>query len=438
MKFFSLLKKELREMLNIQTVCMLVLIIFMMISMGGMMNKAAEEESEESGKITICDLDDTTFSKAVLHFLESPVAGMKNEVNVIDVTSDDYAAELKKAGVKSFVIIPEGFEKSISEGKQADIIYVSRMSSLAALSNVNAGSEVAVELIGAAVKTAIYQDKTSKGALTEAETKLLEAPLNVEEQTIVANKSANVKQILLYSSLYSRSLFMPLVVYILILLGSQTMINAVSAEKLDKTLETLLSAPVSRMHVLSAKMIAAAIVALMNAAVYMIGMNKMNMNAVIEYPDDFKKTMEDLGLTFGIKTYLLIGVQMLLTMLIALSISLILGAFAKSIKSSQTLLLPLMFVTIVPFMASMMIDVTSLPKALRYLLYVIPFTHTFIATDSIIFGKTALYIGGLIYQVLFLVVCMTVAIKIFTSDMIFTASERVGRFGKKKKAHDEN
>ena len=94
--------------------------------------------------------------------------------------------------------------------------------------------------------------------------------------------------------------------------------------------------------------------------------------------------------------------------------------------------MPILFITVVPFMVSMFMDISSLPGAVRYLLYAIPFTHTFMASDCILFGKTSLYIGGLIYQIIFLIVCMAIALKIFTSDKIFTASEtRI--FGKKKK-----
>ena len=437
-KFTSLLKKELREMLTAQTIGMLVFMLVMMYSMGGMMNKSAKKANEESGKITICDLDKTQFSEFVLGFLKHPADDMENDVKVFELESDDYNAELDKQGVNSFVIIPEGFTESIFAGKQAEFIYISRMTSTATMSNVNIGSETAVQLVNGAVKSAIYSQKVTEGALTVKDAELLEAPVAVTEKTIVNGKSEEVSQMMLYSGLYSQSLFMPLVVYILILLGSQTMINAVSAEKIDKTLETLLSAPVSRLHIIAAKMLAAAAVALLNAAVYMIGMNNLTLNVLGDMSDDLTEVFEKLGLNYGLKTYLLIGVQMLLTMLIALAISMILGAFAKNIKSSQTLLLPLMFVTIIPFMASVYIDISTLPGAVKYLLYAIPFTHTFIASDCILFGKTELYTAGLIYQVIFLAVCMTIAVKIFTSDKIFTASESFGRFGKKKKMHTDD
>lgn len=433
MKFISLLKKELREMLNVQTILMLVMMILMMGMMGGLMNKASEETQKESGKITICDQDDTPFSQSVLKFLQHPTADMENDVNIITMDSDDYSKELEKHDVKSFVIIPKGFEDAIRNEKQAEIIYVSRMTSLSMMANINAGSETAVQLIQAAIKTAMYTDKINSGKLTDAEVSLMEAPVSVNEQTIVADKQEKISQLVLYSGAYSQSLFMPMIVYILILLGSQTMVNAVSAEKLDKTLETLLSAPVSRLHVLSAKMIAAAVVALLNAAVYMIGTNKLSFTGGGDLPDEYNQIIENLGLNYSLKTYLLIGVQMLITMLIALSISLILGAFARNIKSSQTLVMPLMIITVIPFMATMFLDISTLPGVIKYLLYAIPFTHTFIASDCVLFGKMGLYVGGLIYQCIVLVVCMAFAVKIFTSDKLFTSKGIMLNFGRKKK-----
>ena len=50
MKFMSLLKKELREMLTVQTICMLIFMLILMYSMGGMMNEFSEQAQEDSGK----------------------------------------------------------------------------------------------------------------------------------------------------------------------------------------------------------------------------------------------------------------------------------------------------------------------------------------------------------------------------------------------------
>lgn len=439
MKFFSILKKELREMLNMQMILMLVFLVVVMYSMSGFVDSAIDESMEESAEIVLCDKDNTEFSKSVIRFIEHPTAESEadNEVKLITLESDDYAAELKRLDKKSFVIIPEGFTDKINSGEQAELIYVSKMTSFSTMSNMNAGSETAVAYIEAAVKSAIFTNKVQLGKLSENEVTQINSPITIKENTIVGDKSSEISQMILYSSVFGQTLLLPLVVYMLILLGSQSMINAVTAEKLDKTLETLLSAPVSRLSVLSAKMLAAAIVALINAAVYMVGMNNMTTAASGAVPDEYKKYAAELGISFGLKYYLLIGIQMLLSTLIALSLAMILGAFAKNVKSSQTLLMPILFLTIIPFMAAEFIDISSLPGAIKYLLYAIPFTHTFMASDTVTFSKTSLYVGGLIYQAVFLMICVIAAIKIFTTDKIVTASENTSSRRKRKK-HSEN
>lgn len=419
-------------MLTLQTIIMLIFILLVMSLMGEFLGSSVEESEEESSRITICDLDDTEFTESVLAYLEHPSADIQNEVELITLESSDYAAELDRLGIKTFIVIPQGFTESISSGEQAELIYISRMTSVASMANINTGSETAVSLIESAVKTALYTDKVSKGELTDEEVEVLESPVNVVEQTVVGDSSAQISQLLLYSSIYSQSLMMPLVVYILILLGSQTMVNAVAGEKLDKTLETLLSAPVSRITVISAKMLAAAVVALFNAVIYMVGMQSVTSSMTTTLSDDYTQIISSLGLAMTTKHYILIGIQMLLSTLIALSISMILGAFAKSVKSSQVLTMPIMFASLFPFMAAMFVDISSLPGAVKYLLYAIPFTHTFMATDNVIFDKTSLYMGGLIYQLVFLIICMVIAIRVFTSDRIFTSSE--SRLSFKRKA----
>lgn len=433
MKFLNIFKKELREMLSAQTILLLVMLIIIMALMGQLTNDSFEESQEESSKIALCDLDDTDFTRSVIAFLENPYAGMKNEVQLVTAESGDYTAELERTGLKSLIIIPEGFTESIDSGAQAQLIYVSRMTSTSVMSNVNIGSETAVSLIEAAVKSALYTSKVSRGQLTEEESELLESPINLSYTTIVDDKTADVSQLELYSAVYSQSLMLPLIVYLLILLGSQSMINAVTAEKLDKTLETLLSAPVSRLSVLSAKMLAAAAVAFINALVYLIGMSRITNSMNMSLSDEYGEIVNELGLSLTPDKYILIGIQMLLSMLIALSLSMILGAFAKNVKSSQTLLMPVLIITIIPFIIAMFTDISSLPGAVKYLLYLIPFTHTFIASDSVIFGNTALYIGGAVYQAAALIILMTIAVKIYTGDRIFTASESLpGLSGKRR------
>ena len=438
MKFMILFKKELKEMLTLTTLMTMIFTVVAMVMAGSAMSGAVEEAQEASGEITICNLDDTEFTKAVLSFLENPAGGEKNDVKYVDVKGDDYASELDRLDIKNVVIIPEGFSKSIENNEQATLLYITKMNSLSTMSNVSTGSSNAVSLINAAVKSAFYSSKVNSGALLDKEVTMLEAPVTVEETTIVGDKSEKVSAALVVSATQMSNMFLPIMVFVLVIYSSQMILNAVANEKLDKTLETLLSAPVSRLSVLSAKMLAAGVVAGLNAIVYMFGMNKMTSslsNLTSESVDNLDEILKNLGLTMSVGDYVLVGIQMFLTILITLSVSLVLGVLVKDSKSAQSYIMPISLLAMIPYMLSMFVDISTLSPALKYVVYAIPFTHTFMATQNVMLGKMSLFWGGFAYQAVLLVVCMGFAVKVFTSDRIFTMTLS---FGKKKHKEASN
>ncbi|MBE6872555.1 MAG: ABC transporter permease [Ruminococcus albus] len=424
MKFRTLFMKELREMLSSQTILMMIVSVVILSFAGQAMSNAVEDNAETMMDINICDLDDTEFTHNMIKCLTANINALDGEVNAVDITSDNYAEELKKANVKSVVIIPEGFTESVEKSEAATVKFVQRLNSLATLSNMNAGSQVAVDYLSSAVKEVVYSTKVANGKLTSSEVSFLNEPLKLEESTVVADKSEDISASIVMSLCSAQGMIVPIMMFILVMMSSNMILNAVSTEKIDKTLETLLSAPISRLSVIAAKMLSAAVVAAMQAAVYMIGAKNM-MNGVLDNvsgESGYSEALNNLGLTMDASQYVLVGLQMFLSILIALSVSLILGVLARDAKSAQTLTLPIMMCTMIPYMLSMFVDIKTMSPAVRYIVYAIPFTHSFMASENAMFGNTGVYVGGLIYQVIFLAVCMFLALRIFMSDRIFTMS----------------
>ena len=224
------------------------------------------------------------------------------------------------------------------------------------------------------------------------------------------------------------------------MMTTQSLMNAISSEKIDKTLETLLSAPISRGSIIGSKMLAATIIAIINAGVYMFAFSKFISTAAD--PDIVEKavgtlSVDDalvkLGLNLSAADYVLIGLQLFFTIMICLSVSIILGALANDAKSAQNLLLPIMFLAMVPYFVSILMDINELPTVVKYVLYAIPFTHTFSAISNLSFGNMGLFFGGLIYQVIVFAVCMFFALRLFKSDKILTISLNLGQKSKFKK-----
>ena len=419
MKFYSLFRKELKEMLSLQTIITMIVTVVVLVMAGQAMSGAISDSAEKASDLTICDLDKTEFTENVLNSLKATAKAGDGKITVVDIKSDDYAAELKRLDQDSVVIIPKGFTEQVKQHKKADVGYVQRMTSLATMSNINTGSDTALAVIQQAVKSTIYQDKLSSGAMTEDEMNQLEDPVLLSETTVVGDKADKVSSSVVMSLCSAQSMVVPIIMFVLIMFSAQMILSAISTEKIDKTLETLLSAPVSRLSVLASKMLAAGVVAALQAVVYMFGMSKMTGGLTEGMGDTsaYESAMENLGLTMSIGQYALVGIQMFVSILISLSLSMVLGALAKDAKSAQTT-----FSAMIPYLLAMVVDIRTLSPVIKYIVYAIPFTHTFMASENVMFGNYSLYAGGLIYQIVLLVVCMTVALKIFMSDKIFTMS----------------
>ncbi len=438
MKFSILLRKELKEMLSPTTIITMVLMIFVLIFAGKAMSKAVDDVKEDAKTITICDQDNTEFTQAMINIID----GDENtEVKRVELKSDDFTAELKDSDYKNVVVIPKGFTDQVMEHKTATVKFAQRMTSIATFSNINQGSKAALEVLQRGIKATIY----AQSELDEATRKQLDDPIKLEEYTVVSDKQDQIASSTVSSIMSSQSMFIPIVMFLLIMYTSQMIMNAISTEKLDKTLETLLSSPVSRLSVISAKMISAAIVAALQAAAYMFGMNKMMDGIYGEVATDknIEETLKSLGLSMSVGDYILVGLQMFMTILIVLSVSIILGALAKDAKSAQTLQMPIMMLAMVPYFVTMFIDIKTASPVIKYVTMLIPFTHSFIANQNVMFGDFTTYFIGLAYQFVLLCLCMFLALRLFMSDRIFTLTlgggkkKSGGLFSKQKPSYDD-
>ena len=436
MKFINLLKKELSELVNLQMILSLVVALGIFMILGNIMDTTIDEVKEETSNVTIrlSDRDDTDYTKKMIADIEK--AG--NKVKLYETSGDDYASILSDNDIKDIIIIPEGFTADAENGKKPDIISVSRMTSAATMSNLNVGTSSGLQLIQDYIKSDIAQ----KSGMTAEEYKLLDEPLKIIENTVVDDKSAAVSPSNIMSKIAMQNALLPIIVFVLIMMTSQMLMSAVANEKTDKTLETLLSTPVSRGAVIGAKMLAAAIIALINAVVYMFGFSFFVSGATSDIASAAESLLGEtltvdeaiskLGLSLSGFDYVLVGLQLFFTIMICLSISLILGALVNDTKNTQTMVMPIMLMAMIPYAISILADVNSLPPVLRYIVYAIPFTHTFSAIPNLMFGNRAIFFAGLIYQMIVFAVCMFFALRLFMSDRIFTIRLNFGQKSKYK------
>lgn len=445
MKFINLLKKELAELVNFQMCIGLVATVAIFMILGGVMKTTINEAVDESKNVTIniCDRDNTEFTESIIDAMKNvnkdPDSKVSAEINIIECEGDNYADILADNDISNLVIIPEGFTETLDKKEQPELISVSRMTSAATTANMDVGNDSAISLIEQCISSTIAIDT----GMDESQYKLMERPVILTENTVVDNKEARIAPGNIMSKIMMQNMLLPIIVFVLIMLTSQMLMTSISNEKIDKTLETLLSAPISRLSVIGAKMLAAAVVALLNAVVYMFAFSVFVSGATDEVSETVAQTagtsitvdqaMEQLGLNLGLTDYLLVGVQLFCTIMICLSVSIILGALIDDAKNVQSMLMPIMMCAMVPYMISILADINSLPMVFRIIVYAIPFTHTFTAVPNLMFGNNMLFLAGLAYQIIVFLICVFFALRLFMSDKLLTVSLNIGQKSKYKK-----
>ncbi|MDE5862081.1 MAG: ABC transporter permease [Ruminococcus sp.] len=438
MKFINLLQKELKELINAQMILGLVAILAILYVTGMASKVAIDDAIEDSTNptISISDQDNTDFTKSFIELLKNSGA----EVTEFEVSGDDYASILEENDIKNIVIIPAGFTATIESGQKPEIITASRMTSASAISNISTGPTGALTIINNIIANKI----ASEYGMSTEDFELMENPIILNENTVVADKSAHVSSEAIINKVTMQNMLLPIIVFILIMMTSQSLISSISNEKLDKTLETLLSAPVSRTSIITAKMLAAAVVALINAGVYMLGFSGFIKNASGQEENiitdmtgnmlSADEAIKQLGLSLSGGDYVLVGIQLFLTVMICLSVSIMLGALVNDTKSSQMVIMPIVMLAMIPYMISMLTDINTLPTALKILVYAIPFTHTFSGISNIMFGNMTMFYIGIVYQLIVFAICMFFALRLFNSDKILTISLNFGQKSKYKKS----
>lgn len=421
MKFFNLFKKELKEIITFQTLMGLFVGVAIFMLLGNVMKDVGKDMQSKMGSAVVYDKDQSDLSKECIEFLKQN----NLEVHLIEGNTPKELTDkaFKYDEHTCVAVIPKGFEEGIKNGKVQELEVVSVLKSFSVMGNRDDSASTVSNLITNNISASILKEN-----IKNADVEFIKAPIKTADTTVVGDKFTSANASMLSAFAMQQSMFIPIIVFILITFAAQLNSASIANEKNDKTLETLLSAPVSRLSVLGAKMCASGVFSLIMALVYMVGfssymggmMGGMGASTDALADSGIGSALTDLGLNMGGVEYLLLGIQLFLTILIALAISMILGALAKDVKSAQTLTMPLMMFAMIPYFITMFTDVNSLPTIGKVLVYLIPFTHTFTASSNILFDNMPLFFIGMVYQIIVLAIVLFLAVRIFSTDKIFT------------------
>ena len=427
-RFANLLKKEIKELARPQLIISLAftVILFQFI---GQVSKKEVRKATGIQTISVLDEDGSAGSKDLL---KRPEMALFKIVDLSGKTKEQ-ALETAKAGEsKLLLVIPKGFGASLAELKPSELETYSFMRSF---SLIGARGQVVVQSVLGAVNEALSNDFLRK-KLPDMDTASLKKPIKSKDFVVVRDRMAEGSANMVAGLISQQSLLIPVVLMMIVMYSSQMVISAVAMEKQNKTLETLLTVPIKRTSIITAKMLAAGLVGLISAGVYMFAFKGFVGGIGEEAAQAGAQAggatmMRQLGLYFDTTGYIILGLSLFLAILVALALAMILGVLAEDFRSAQNMIMPLMFMVMIPYFLSLFADINTVSLPIKIFILAIPFSHPFLVSQNLYLGNYGMIAGGLAYMFVIFVVLVIFAARVFSTDKILTMKLR---FGKKKAA----
>ncbi|MEO0082834.1 MAG: ABC transporter permease [candidate division WOR-3 bacterium] len=412
-----LIKKEIKELLTRQLLIPIIIMVFFFSFIGRLMNKEYKKATKPK-PVIIADFDKSPISNFIITTLS------QNNLIVSELTQpiDSLLKFAQTSRIDVILIIPESLEAKLKSLQQPAVTIYTLINNLSPFADI--GPAFVKSAIGAINESFGVQiiNQYAKGAPIAT----IKKPINIIDYVSIKDQIINANPVVIKNVIRVQTLFIPVILLMVIVYISQMVAAAIGQEKENKTLETLLTFPVSRFQILLSKMLGASIVAILLSVIFLIGMKfyLTPMNQLSGSPVAIRTTIDNI---FPAQTtlFVLSAISLFLAILCAASLAILLSLFATDAKQAQVIITPINILAIFPYFVVLLLDINSLALLLKVILYLIPFTYPFMMAQAFFFKQTTLIILGLTYMLIFSITTTFIAAKIFSSDLIFTAKIRV-------------
>jgi ABC-2 type transport system permease protein len=390
-------------------------IIILAIAFGTMGNAIGniEEELTEPPIIGVINEDTGNYSNIAMDIFNNTTNITYYSEDILD--KEEAIDKLKLNEGVSLIIINQNFSADIDLGRQGGLEIYWIMRGAGILDSISSGTLVGIIDIvqNEITKIIVQKNDTSKNITTTLN------PITRNETTFFKNNEfSNVSPTDISNMISSQSTFIPIIMMMIIIMAGQLVITSMAFEKENKTLETLLTLPVKRTSIVTGKIVASALIGLILAVIYMLGMGAYLTSFEIQTVAG----TTTINLSLSTLDFLLIGASLFVALVAALAFCMFLGTMAKNFKSAQTLTFPVVVLVLIPMILTMMKDFDTLPLALKAFLFGIPFSHPMMAPRALLFDDHLIVIGGIIYTSIFAIIMIALVVWVFKTDRIVTGS----------------
>ena len=417
----NLVKKEIKEMIRdpkiLLGMILMPLIVFPIMGAAINISTSAVEKSMRTATLAVMKLDHGVMADGLI----SSFKALNMSLIEIQASSIEEAIEnLQKANVTTLIVIPEGFTENLTSGLKGELDIYAILRSI----SLSEGAKASAANIPISIYEKMLVRQAIKQAFPDREPENVLDPISVKSFVIFKGRLLNVSPDFLQGIFMSQSFGFPMVIMLLLISAMQIAATSISIEKEEKTLETLLSLPVGRLSILAGKLAGSVVVAAAGALAAMIGVN-FYTTSIFSFVPANSVDLAALGLTLSPFAYFLLGVTMFMTIVSALALAICIAVFSENVREAQSLIGPFSLLVILPSLVLMFADIDVLPSYFQAILYLMPYTHSILASKAAFAGDYFVMIRSIACISLFTVAVLYIAAKIFTTEKVITARLRL-------------
>jgi ABC-2 type transport system permease protein len=420
-KLTALIIKEVKELIRdpkiLIGVILMPIIIFPMMGSAIQISQESVQRAVMGASFAVYSDDTGLVTDALLDYLYT-----NNIVVPIEASSiEDALLQFQKMDSNALIQIPNGYNDNITKGNRGVLrVYAN-------LRNLNLAETQSTDVVSVLISRYNYQFSLSKirilleKAMTTGTPEGVRSPIAVSYASLLKGHVIEVPPSAIINIVMSQSILLPIMVMMMVMFAIQMAATSIALEKEQKTLEILMTLPVSRMTILAGKLSGSVVIAIAGAISYLIGFS-FYMNAAFSFvPELTSMNLDviDIGITpFG---FLLVGIVVFVTLISALAMAISIAVFADNVRSAQSLTGILITPIMIPAVILMFSDIEMLPETVKYILLVIPYTHSIIATKAAFLGNYLIVIRSIFFITIWTFALLYIAAKIFNTERIITA-----------------
>ena len=417
----SLVIKEIKELIRdpkiLIGVILMPIIIFPVMGSAINISTTSVQRALITASFAIYNEDEGSATAVLLDYLYRNNTVISIEANGIQ----DALTIYQETNATTLLWIMEGYSENVSQGLKGELKVYANLKSL------SIAETSSTDAIGGILNYYAYFLSISninsllEQAGTMGEASVVRSPLSVNYQSIIKGNVIDVAPSQIVSVIMSQSVILPVMVMVMLMFAIQMAATSIAIEKEQKTLETLMTLPVSRLTILSGKLAGSIVVAVAGAIAYMIGFGYYMTSAFSFAPELTTMSTQDLSISLEPFGTLLLWVNIFVTLVSGLALAISLATFTDNVRSAQSLTGFLTIPIMLPAIILMFSDLSMLPKGIQMILLAIPYTHSIIASKAAFLDNYALVLRSIGYITVFTIAVLYIAAKIFSTERIITA-----------------